>query len=57
VARAVGDYTTNLPLEDLLDGKAWIAFRYDGADLEPSMAARLLVPRRWASTGRRRARC
>ena len=46
VARAVGDYTTNLPLEDLLDGKAWIAFGYDGADLEPEHGgpARLLVP-------------
>ena len=46
VARAVGDYTTNLPLEDLLDGKAWIAFRYDDADLEPEHGgpARLLVP-------------
>jgi DMSO/TMAO reductase YedYZ molybdopterin-dependent catalytic subunit len=46
VARAVGDYTTNLPLADLLDGKAWIAFRYDGADLVPEHGgpARLLVP-------------
>jgi DMSO/TMAO reductase YedYZ molybdopterin-dependent catalytic subunit len=46
VARAVGDYTTNLPLADLLDGKAWIAFRYDGADLTPEHGgpARLLVP-------------
>ncbi len=46
VARAVGDYTTNLPLGDLLDGKAWIAFRYDDADLEPEHGgpARLLVP-------------
>ena len=46
VARAVGDYTTNLPLADLLDGKAWIAFRYDDADLEPEHGgpARLLVP-------------
>ena len=46
VARAVGDYTTNLPLEDLLDGQAWIAFRYDGADLVPEHGgpARLLVP-------------
>jgi hypothetical protein len=32
--------STNLPLEDLLDGKAWIAFRYDGEDLEASMVAR-----------------
>ncbi len=46
VARAVGDYTTNLPLADLLDGQAWIAFRYDGADLTPEHGgpARLLVP-------------
>ena len=46
VARAVGDYTTNMPLADLLDGKAWIAFRYDGADLVPEHGgpARLLVP-------------
>jgi DMSO/TMAO reductase YedYZ molybdopterin-dependent catalytic subunit len=46
LARAVGDYTANLPLADLLDGKAWIAFRYDGADLEPVHGgpARLLVP-------------
>jgi DMSO/TMAO reductase YedYZ molybdopterin-dependent catalytic subunit len=46
VARAVGDYTANLPLADLLDGKAWIAFRYDGAELaaEHGGPARLLVP-------------
>ena len=30
-----GGYSTNLPLEDLVDGKAWIAFGYDGQDLEP----------------------
>jgi DMSO/TMAO reductase YedYZ molybdopterin-dependent catalytic subunit len=41
-----GGYTTNLPLEDVLDGKAWIAFAYDGDDLEPEHGgpARLLVP-------------
>jgi DMSO/TMAO reductase YedYZ molybdopterin-dependent catalytic subunit len=41
-----GDYTTNVPLEDLLDGKAWIAFAYDGHPLEPEHGgpARLLVP-------------
>lgn len=41
-----GDYTTNLPLEDVVDGKAWIAFAYDGEDLEPEHGgpARLLVP-------------
>src|SRR5919205_2732394 len=25
-----GDYTTNLPLEDLTGGKAWVAFAYGG---------------------------
>ena len=41
-----GGYTTNVPLEDLLDGKAWVAYRYDGDDLEPVHGgpARLLVP-------------
>ncbi|HEX2028833.1 MAG TPA: sulfite oxidase-like oxidoreductase [Nitriliruptorales bacterium] len=41
-----GGYTTNLPLEDLVDGRAWIAFEYDGAPLEPEHGgpARLLVP-------------
>ena len=41
-----GGYTTNLPLEDLMEGKAWVAFRYDGEDLTPEHGgpARLLVP-------------
>ena len=41
-----GGYTTNLPLEDVTDGKAWIAYEYDGAALEPEHGgpARLLVP-------------
>ena len=44
--RSYGGYTTNLPLEDLLDGKAWIAYRFDGEDLAPQHGgpARLLVP-------------
>jgi DMSO/TMAO reductase YedYZ molybdopterin-dependent catalytic subunit len=29
-----GDHTANVPLEDLLDGKAWVAFSYDGQPLE-----------------------
>ena len=39
-------YTTNLPLADLLDGKAWVAYAYDGEDLAPEHGgpARLLVP-------------
>ena len=46
LARSVGDYTTNLPLADLLDGKAWIAYSYDGMALaaEHGGPARLLVP-------------
>jgi DMSO/TMAO reductase YedYZ molybdopterin-dependent catalytic subunit len=46
LARSYGGYTTNLPLRDLLDGQAWIAFRYGGADLTPEHGgpARLLVP-------------
>ena len=41
-----GGYTTNLALEDLTGGKAWIAFGYDGAPLAPEHGgpARLLVP-------------
>ena len=41
-----GGYTTNIPLADLLDGKAWLAFGYDGADLEAEHGGpvRLLVP-------------
>ena len=41
-----GGYTTNLPLHDLLDGKAWLAFAYDGSDLTPEHGGpvRLLVP-------------
>jgi DMSO/TMAO reductase YedYZ molybdopterin-dependent catalytic subunit len=41
-----GGYTTNLPLEDLVDGKAWVAYEYGGEPLEPEHGgpARLLVP-------------
>ena len=41
-----GGYTTNLPLEDLLEGQAWIAHRYEGDELDPEHGgpARLLVP-------------
>ena len=46
LVHSYGGYTTNLPLEDLLDGKAWVAYRYDGEDLAPEHGgpARLLVP-------------
>src|SRR5215217_8001210 len=34
-----GGYTTNLPLEDLTGGRAWIAYEYGGEPLEPGHAA------------------
>jgi DMSO/TMAO reductase YedYZ molybdopterin-dependent catalytic subunit len=41
-----GGYTTNVPVEDLIGGKAMIATRYDGEPLSPDHGgpARLLVP-------------
>lgn len=41
-----GGYTTNVPVEDLISGKAMIATRYDGEALSPEHGgpARLLVP-------------
>ena len=45
-ARSEGGYTSNLPLADVTDGQAWIAYRFDGEPLEPEHGgpARLLVP-------------
>jgi DMSO/TMAO reductase YedYZ molybdopterin-dependent catalytic subunit len=41
-----GGYTTNLPLEDLMGGKAWLAFAYDGEPIPPEHGgpARFVVP-------------
>ena len=46
LAHSYGGYTTNLPLADLRDGQAWIAFEYEGQPLtaEHGGPARLLVP-------------
>jgi DMSO/TMAO reductase YedYZ molybdopterin-dependent catalytic subunit len=46
MAFAESDYTTNLPLADVRDNKAWIAFEFDGKELAPEHGgpARLLVP-------------
>lgn len=46
LVHSFGGYTTNLPLADLLDGKAWIAYEYEGKPLRPEHGgpARLLVP-------------
>jgi DMSO/TMAO reductase YedYZ molybdopterin-dependent catalytic subunit len=41
-----GGYTTNLPLDAVIRGQAWIAFAFDGKPLAPEHGgpARLLVP-------------
>ena len=46
LAHSYGGYTTNVPLPDLLGGKAWVAFEFDGEPLasEHGGPARLLVP-------------
>jgi DMSO/TMAO reductase YedYZ molybdopterin-dependent catalytic subunit len=46
MVHSFGGYTTNVPVEDLLDGKAWVAYRFDGEDLAPEHGgpARLLIP-------------
>jgi DMSO/TMAO reductase YedYZ molybdopterin-dependent catalytic subunit len=46
LARSYGGYTTNVPLADLRDGQAWVAYSYDGKPLRPEHGgpARLLVP-------------
>jgi DMSO/TMAO reductase YedYZ molybdopterin-dependent catalytic subunit len=46
LVRSFDGYTTNLPLEDLLDGRAWVAHQYDGEPLARAHGgpARLLVP-------------
>jgi DMSO/TMAO reductase YedYZ molybdopterin-dependent catalytic subunit len=46
MVHSFGGYTTNVPLEDLLDGRAWVAYRFDGEALAPEHGgpARLLIP-------------
>lgn len=41
-----GGYTTNLAMEDLLDGQGMVAYEYDGGPIDPEHGgpARLLVP-------------
>jgi DMSO/TMAO reductase YedYZ molybdopterin-dependent catalytic subunit len=41
-----GGYTTNLALADVIGGRAWVAYEYDGEPLAPEHGgpARLLVP-------------
>ena len=46
MVHSYGGYTTNMPLADLLGGKAWIATGFGGEPLDPEHGgpARLLVP-------------
>ncbi len=46
VAFSDGGYTTNLPMEEVLNGQAWVVDTYEGQALEPQHGgpARLLVP-------------
>jgi len=46
IAHSYGGYTTNLPLEDVTGGKAWVAYQFGGETLEAEHGgpARLLVP-------------
>ena len=46
MVHSYGGYTTNVPLADLLDGQAWLAYEFDGEPLEPEHGGpvRLLVP-------------
>jgi DMSO/TMAO reductase YedYZ molybdopterin-dependent catalytic subunit len=46
VAWSDGDYTTNIPLEDVTGGRAWLVHSFDGEPLgrEHGGPARLLVP-------------
>ncbi len=41
-----GGYTSNLPMADVVDGRAWVAYAFDGDELEAEHGgpARLLVP-------------
>ena len=49
LAHCDGGYTTNLPLQALLDDDVLVAHSYDGRPLEPDHGAplRLLVPKRY----------
>ena len=46
LAHSFDGYSTNVPVADLIDGKAMVAMKYDGAPLDPEHGgpARLLVP-------------
>ena len=49
IASCDGGYTTNLPLADVLNNQAFVAYEYDGKPLAPEHGgpARLVVPARY----------
>jgi DMSO/TMAO reductase YedYZ molybdopterin-dependent catalytic subunit len=49
IAYSDGGYTTNLPLADVVNGQAFVAYEYDGRPLAPEHGgpARLVVPARY----------
>jgi DMSO/TMAO reductase YedYZ molybdopterin-dependent catalytic subunit len=49
IAYSDGGYTTNLPLADVLNNQAFVAWEYDGRPLAPEHGgpARLVVPARY----------
>ena len=49
IAWSDGGYTTNLPLGDVVNGQAFVAWEYDGGPLQPEHGgpARLVVPGRY----------
>ncbi len=49
IAHCDGGYTTNLPLEAMLDDDVLLAYKYDGQPLEPDHGGplRTLVPKRY----------
>jgi DMSO/TMAO reductase YedYZ molybdopterin-dependent catalytic subunit len=49
IGHSYGGYTTNLPLADVLNGQAFVAYAYDGKPLAPDHGgpARLVVPGRY----------
>jgi DMSO/TMAO reductase YedYZ molybdopterin-dependent catalytic subunit len=46
LATSTTGYTTNLPLDDVRDGKAWVVWSHEGRPLTPDHGGpvRLLVP-------------
>ena len=57
VAFCDGGYTTNVPLEDLTGGKAWVAFAYGGEPLDPEHGGLPACSSRTSTSGRAPSGC